>query len=295
MGLRMLLLLVVAMDPSRSERWGREPPIAAPVVERAGDAVAIGDVHGCLVCLQRTLAANRITDPYTGAWAAGNRTVIQMGDLLDRGPDDARVIDYVRALADQARAVGGQWVQLLGNHELLNLQGTFDYAVDRPGTKILEQQGFGSLSARALSMAPTADVGSWLRSLPVIHRWERTVFVHAGVSDPRVAKIDVDKLNRAWRHSPQVTAHLLWDRTLALEPESRVCTALNAVLAAIGDDVEQMVVGHTITSHAGFPPGAIGTRCAGKLLLIDVGMSQGWLQHGQSFDSAAHFFSSRDT
>ena len=58
----------------------------------------------------------------------------------------------------------------LGNHELLNLQGDFDEAVDQPFSKHSAQQGFGSTSARALSLAPTADIGM-AALLPVIHRW----------------------------------------------------------------------------------------------------------------------------
>lgn len=289
-------LLILGIAPARGDYSHRETqtPSINPVVEAVGDAVAIGDVHGCLRCLQRVLATNRITDPRSGVWIAGNRTVVQMGDLIDRGPDDKSVIDYVRQLAAQADAAGGQWVQLLGNHELMNLEGRFDYAVDRPGDERTPQQGFGSLSARILSMDPTADIGRWLRSLPIIHRWEHTIFVHAGISEPRIARLGIDKLNRAWQHSPQITDHVLWDRTLALAPEPEVCHVLSAVVEAFGGEVEQIVVGHTITSHAGIAAGAIGTRCAGKLLLVDVGMSHAWLHGGLQFDRAAHFFSSRN-
>ena len=80
-------------------------------------------------------------------------------------------------------------------------------------------------------------------------------------------------------------------QSLALAPESQVCTVLSRVLAAIGGDVDQIVVGHTITHHAGFPAGTIGSRCAGKVLLVDVGMSNAWLRHGLIFDSAAQLFS----
>jgi hypothetical protein len=46
--------------------------------------------------------------------------VIQVGDLVDRGPDSSGVLDVVaRMLAEQPL----QWIQLVGNHEAQYLPG----------------------------------------------------------------------------------------------------------------------------------------------------------------------------
>ncbi len=44
--------------------------------------------------------------------------MIQVGDLVDRGPDSAGVLDIVAELLD-----GGRWIQLAGNHEAQYLPG----------------------------------------------------------------------------------------------------------------------------------------------------------------------------
>ena len=67
--------------------------------------VIIGDVGGCLG--QLTQAVDRFADdPET--------VFVQVGDLVDRGPDSAGVLAFV---AERLRAPGGRWIQLLGNHE----------------------------------------------------------------------------------------------------------------------------------------------------------------------------------
>ncbi|WP_432827706.1 metallophosphoesterase [Dactylosporangium sp. CA-092794] len=61
----------------------------------------IGDVGGCLEQLDRAVAA--FDDPDT--------VVIQVGDLIDRGPDSAGVLAYVAARPPD------RWIQLTGNHD----------------------------------------------------------------------------------------------------------------------------------------------------------------------------------
>ena len=68
--------------------------------------VIIGDVGGCAEQLARVVAP-LVDDP--GA------VVVQVGDLVDRGPDSPGVL----RLVGERLAAGGppRWVQLLGNHE----------------------------------------------------------------------------------------------------------------------------------------------------------------------------------
>ena len=135
----------------------------------AGDLVAVGDVHGSLSNLFTTLHKNKIVDQ-AGDWAGGTRKVVQTGDLLGRGPDDKEVIEYVQRLQSQATAAGGEWVQLMGNHEWMELHRDYTYANDGPGGV-----GYGSTEARDHEFQTGAH-GAWLRGLPVSKAIDCCVF-----------------------------------------------------------------------------------------------------------------------
>jgi hypothetical protein len=63
----------------------------------------VGDVGGCADELRRVVLP-ALDDPGT--------VVIQVGDLIDRGPDSAGVLAIVRE-----HLPTGRWIQLIGNHE----------------------------------------------------------------------------------------------------------------------------------------------------------------------------------
>eukprot|EP00854_Cymbomonas_tetramitiformis_P011493 gene11493-13586_t len=58
------------------------------------------------------------------------------GDLLDRGPNSLELLDLFARLKDEAENVGGTVTCLLGNHELMTLQGDLRY-VSRTELKAL--------------------------------------------------------------------------------------------------------------------------------------------------------------
>lgn len=79
---------------------------------RSGRVAVIGDVGGHRAELEREL--QRLgADARTGR-LPDDLTVVQVGDLVHRGPDSDGVVELVgRYLSSQP----GQWVQLVGNHE----------------------------------------------------------------------------------------------------------------------------------------------------------------------------------
>lgn len=83
----------------------------------------IGDVGGHLDELTHELAELGVPAP--GAPLPPHLTVIQVGDLIHRGPDSAGVVRLVDGyLREQPR----QWVQLAGNHEAQYLRApAFDW------------------------------------------------------------------------------------------------------------------------------------------------------------------------
>lgn len=92
----------------RSYLAGR--PAAAPAAVPAGQRVyAIGDIHGRLDLFEQLIAAIERDDAARGP---AETTVVLLGDLIDRGPDSAGVIDAARAWASRRRVR-----TIAGNHE----------------------------------------------------------------------------------------------------------------------------------------------------------------------------------
>lgn len=84
--------------------------------------VAIGDVHGSLSGLVDILKAAGLVDD-ARRWSGGSATLVQTGDLTDRGADVRGVLDLMMALEKAAPKAGGKVEQVLGNHEVMNLLG----------------------------------------------------------------------------------------------------------------------------------------------------------------------------
>jgi hypothetical protein len=92
----------------------------------AAPVFTVGDIHGDLDALISILRQANLVDA-AGRWAGGKATLVQTGDMLDRGPKDRQVMDLLMALEKQAAKAGGSLVVLLGNHEAMNLTGDLRY------------------------------------------------------------------------------------------------------------------------------------------------------------------------
>lgn len=90
----------------------------------AGRTVAVGDVHGAYDELVSILRSSGLLDA-DGHWSGGEATLVQTGDLLDRGPRVREVLDLLRRLQAEAAAAGGRVEVLLGNHEQMTLLGEY--------------------------------------------------------------------------------------------------------------------------------------------------------------------------
>lgn len=102
----------------------------APVTGSSPTVIAIGDVHGdfddfCLILKHVGLIDER------HHWTGGRITLVQTGDLLDRGPKARETMDLVAALEAEAASSGGRVVALLGNHEMMNLMGDLRYVTSQ--------------------------------------------------------------------------------------------------------------------------------------------------------------------
>ncbi|GLI60960.1 hypothetical protein VaNZ11_003213 [Volvox africanus] len=102
--------------------------IAAPAAAEAAAAAAATDPNGGGSPAAATGTANdtqiRESD---WRWSGGDVVLVQLGDVVDRGPDSLALLIRLKGLQMQARAAGGDIVMLLGNHELMNIYHDFRY------------------------------------------------------------------------------------------------------------------------------------------------------------------------
>ncbi len=108
--------------------------------------VAVGDVHGAYDNLVKVLQNAELIDDKLN-WIGGDAHLVQNGDLVDRGPESRKVMDFLMKLEDRAEDKGGRVHLLIGNHEAMNIVGILDLVskeeyeafIDRDSRKRHEQ------------------------------------------------------------------------------------------------------------------------------------------------------------
>ncbi|MCW8831268.1 MAG: metallophosphoesterase [Gammaproteobacteria bacterium] len=89
--------------------------------------VAVGDVHGDYDQFVKTLRAANVINT-NNKWIGGKTHLVQIGDILDRGPDSRKVMDLLMELETQALVAGGYIHALIGNHEAMVKYQDLHYA-----------------------------------------------------------------------------------------------------------------------------------------------------------------------
>jgi hypothetical protein len=246
--------------------------------------VAFGDVHGDLEATRTALRTAGAIDEES-RWIGGKLIVVQTGDQLDRGDDEREILDLFERLRVAAKAAGGAFYALLGNHELMNAMGDFryvtdggfadfaegiDYDPDDPLLADFEPRERGRMAA----FAPGGPYALRLAEQSVILRAGNTIFVHGGVLPDHVA-YGIDRINREakdWLLGRTEFPEILdgadspeWSRLYSQEPDSVACATVAQVLQLL--EAQRMVVGHTVQ------PGGVASACEGLVWRIDSGMS----------------------
>jgi hypothetical protein len=98
----------------------------AATAQAPARVVAVADVHGSAAALVSILQRTKMIDE-NRRWIGGPATLVQTGDVLDRGVGSRTCLDLVMGLERQAAKQGGRVIPLLGNHEVMNLMGDVRY------------------------------------------------------------------------------------------------------------------------------------------------------------------------
>jgi Calcineurin-like phosphoesterase len=182
--------------------------------------IVVGDLHGDYAAYRDILAAAGLSDR-EGHWRGGSATLVQMGDIVDRGPDSLAIIADLRELARRAPRQGGQVIVLIGNHEAMNAIGDLRYVdpgeyaafvdgvsperrerVYEANRAVIEQffaaaeppldaaqareawmgdYPLGKVEHR-LAWSQRGEIRAWVGQLPAVVLIGETLFVHGGLS-----------------------------------------------------------------------------------------------------------------
>src|SRR5205085_9388503 len=82
------------------------PALAQDTWTGVDRVVAIGDVHGDFERFTAVLRSAELIDE-DGNWTGGTTHLVQVGDVLDRGPDSREAMDLLMKLEPQAAKAGG--------------------------------------------------------------------------------------------------------------------------------------------------------------------------------------------
>ena len=141
-----------------------------------GDVIAVGDIHGRYDLLEQFL------EDVQGSLAC----VILLGDIIDRGGDDTKVLNVVSSLLREPDLIGlSNFFCLMGNHEAM-----FVDAVTGTGDQLSLWLHNGGNFEQYGEMQEHLE---WLAELPVYMTVGDTLFTHAGIVPGRDPYELVDK------------------------------------------------------------------------------------------------------
>lgn len=159
--------------------------------------LAIGDLHGCRLHLDRLLAALAPT---------ADDTLIFLGDYVDRGPDSKGVIERLIALRQSHRCIF-----LRGNHELMMIRSRDNARERKMWLSVGGAQTLGSYGTTPGRSGSLADVPeehwAFLKECVDWHETATHIFVHANL-EPSTPLAEQDEDWLFWEFLEEPPAHI---------------------------------------------------------------------------------------
>ena len=214
--------------------FGAEPLLRLPR-NQAGRDWVVGDIHGCFTTLEALLADVEF-DP------ARDR-LLSVGDLIDRGPESARSLEFWSA--PWFHAIRGNHEQMMLDSESGDPVAAMSWAFNGGGWFFEEpEEQRAALLAAAARLPLVMEVATAIGPVGLVH------------GDVPRRRSWGDFVSRLERGEPAAIEAALWGRDRALGRVSRGI-----------DGIERVYVGHT--------PQRNGVRVVGNVFCIDTGAVYG--------------------
>ena len=255
--------------------------------------VAFGDIHGDYNAFITTLRKSNLIDN-SNKWIGNDTHVVQVGDILDRksrfdsnsSDEDSEflIIGLILKLQIESYLSGGGYHPIIGNHEIMNIMGIFDY-VSPKGF-----QHFKNFEERKKYFAIGNDFCKYLASgwNPIV-KINDFLFCHGGIKYNIAEKYSILYINEFMRntlYNKQINLYkkefndifmgensILWNRDFSEDTQEKneYYHELMKVLKIY--KANYMVLGHTPQENG------IKVKYNGHIFCIDTGMSKAFHQN----------------
>ncbi len=270
------------------------PPIEEPTTyPTPARLLALSDIEGDFLALKTMLIGAKVMDNKFN-WTFGDGHLVLLGDYFDRGLQVTECLWLLYKLEAEAKNAGGKVHFILGNHEVLNLQGNSSYVRQ----KYLENAALIGEEYKNWYSQNT-ELGRWLRTKNAVEKIGDYVFCHGGIS-PELARTqlglaEINRISRQHLGKPNeeivsedaraifdLKTGIFWYRGAAKNLASK--EDITAVLKFAG--AKRMVIGHTLQPD-------LTALYEGRVLCIDLyheeNMRQGfmktlWMEEGYCYE-----------
>ncbi|MFZ6011442.1 MAG: metallophosphoesterase [Bacteroidota bacterium] len=179
----------VDIDPRRN--FSPEPGL----YHAPGRILAISDIEGGYRSFRNLLINAKVADAQLN-WIFGHGHLVLLGDFVDRGYFVTQVLYLIYRLELQAEKAGGKVHYILGNHEIMNMQGDHHYAAG----KYSYVSSMLGLRQFQLYDSQHTFLGRWMHSKNVIEKIGDYIFTHGGLHpDFSTSGLSIDSINRVAR------------------------------------------------------------------------------------------------
>jgi hypothetical protein len=261
----------------KAKLWNTTPTEVKQLVHNGNFKIgAVSDIHGQYDTFIKLLKNNGVIDTQE-KWSFGNGHFVVAGDIFDRGPQVTEVLWFLYDLEKQAEENGGKLHVLLGNHDVMVLNGNLRsvHPKYKEISKILETP-FNTLFNEGTVL------GDWLRTRPVLVKVNNILFTHGGLHPDFVNKgMSLHQINNVFKQQ-LIESELPKERTAIgdylhrnngpiyyrgyFQGQLATDAQINQLLTHF--KIKNIVVGHTTHKQ-------IETRYNGKVIVIDANMKSG--------------------
>ena len=249
--------------------------------EKPEKIIAISDIESNYKTFRNFLIGNKVIDEKLN-WIFGKGHLVLNGDFIDRSYFTTQVLWFIYKLEQEAMENGGKVHFILGNHEIMNIQGDHRYAKNKYKTiaSILELKQHQLYDT-------TLYLGKWLQTKNIVEKIGDYIFVHGGLSTDLADKqVELAVINRIAKANYQIAYfpkqnQSLTDKSILNSKtspywyrgyfdneltQSEIDKILNFY------DGSQIIVGHTIQEE-------VNRIYNGKIVAIDVKHPKDYYQY----------------